>query len=105
MDWEGKKALIQSAKAMGIERYVFLSIEGCDKHPDVPLMDMKVCACTPCCPGREAAAERLLLLLLPLTCCHPFLAVMPTPACREPSRGDCRTTLTVLEGRPLNRRP
>jgi len=43
VDWEGKKALIQSAKAMGIERYVFLSIEGCDKHPDVPLMDMKRC--------------------------------------------------------------
>ena len=43
IDWEGKMALIQTAKAMGIERYVFLSIEGCQKHPDVPLMDMKRC--------------------------------------------------------------
>lgn len=43
VDWEGKKALIQTAKAMGIERYVFFSIAGCDKHPEVPLMDMKRC--------------------------------------------------------------
>jgi len=43
VDWEGKKALIQTAKAMGIERYVFFSIDGCDKHPEVPLMDMKLC--------------------------------------------------------------
>merc|ERR1719199_1721133 len=34
---------IKAAKAMGIERYVFFSIAGCDKHPEVPLMDMKRC--------------------------------------------------------------
>mmetsp|Transcript_31067 Transcript_31067/g.43042 ORF Transcript_31067/g.43042 Transcript_31067/m.43042 type:complete len:405 (+) Transcript_31067:102-1316(+) len=43
VDWEGKMALIQAAKAMGIQRYVFFSVEGCDKHPEVPLMDMKRC--------------------------------------------------------------
>jgi len=43
VDWEGKKALIQSAKAMGIQRYLFFSIAGCEKHPEVPLMDMKRC--------------------------------------------------------------
>merc|ERR1712216_600564 len=43
VDWEGKKALIQTAKAMGIQRYLFFSIQGCEKHPEVPLMDMKRC--------------------------------------------------------------
>mmetsp|Transcript_38449 Transcript_38449/g.46386 ORF Transcript_38449/g.46386 Transcript_38449/m.46386 type:complete len:413 (-) Transcript_38449:185-1423(-) len=43
IDWEGKKALIQSAKAMGIQRYVFFSIEGCEKHMEVPLMEIKRC--------------------------------------------------------------
>jgi uncharacterized protein YbjT (DUF2867 family) len=28
---------------MGIQRYVFFSIDGCDKHPEVPLMEMKRC--------------------------------------------------------------
>jgi uncharacterized protein YbjT (DUF2867 family) len=43
IDWEGKLALMQTAKAMGIQRYVFFSIDGCDKHPEVPLMEMKRC--------------------------------------------------------------
>eukprot|EP00667_Euglena_gracilis_P004843 EG_transcript_4868 len=43
VDWEGKKALIQAAKAMGIQRYIFFSIIDCDKSPDVPLMDIKHC--------------------------------------------------------------
>eukprot|EP00241_Pyramimonas_parkeae_P005882 CAMPEP_0114252466 /NCGR_PEP_ID=MMETSP0058-20121206/15853_1 /TAXON_ID=36894 /ORGANISM="Pyramimonas parkeae, CCMP726" /LENGTH=396 /DNA_ID=CAMNT_0001366405 /DNA_START=69 /DNA_END=1259 /DNA_ORIENTATION=+ len=43
VDWEGKKALIQTAKAMGVERYVFMSIKNCEKHRDVPLMDIKYC--------------------------------------------------------------
>jgi len=41
VDWEGKVALIQTAKAMGIQRYVFFSINRCDEHPEVPLMKMK----------------------------------------------------------------
>lgn len=28
-------------QAMGIQRYVFCSIFGCDKHPEVPLMSIK----------------------------------------------------------------
>eukprot|EP01023_Acetabularia_acetabulum_P047194 TRINITY_DN495_c0_g2_i1.p2 TRINITY_DN495_c0_g2~~TRINITY_DN495_c0_g2_i1.p2 ORF type:complete len:406 (+),score=56.37 TRINITY_DN495_c0_g2_i1:108-1220(+) len=43
IDWEGKVALIQSAQAMGIQRYVFFSIFNCDKHPEVPLMNIKSC--------------------------------------------------------------
>ncbi|KAL5230995.1 hypothetical protein ABZP36_029771 [Zizania latifolia] len=36
-------ALIQCAKAMGIQKYVFYSIHNCDKHPEVPLMEIKHC--------------------------------------------------------------
>mmetsp|Transcript_4995 Transcript_4995/g.10779 ORF Transcript_4995/g.10779 Transcript_4995/m.10779 type:complete len:366 (+) Transcript_4995:108-1205(+) len=43
VDWEGKVALIQSAQAMGIQRYVFFSIYNCDKYPEVPLMNIKKC--------------------------------------------------------------
>ncbi|KAF6157780.1 hypothetical protein GIB67_038248 [Kingdonia uniflora] len=43
VDWEGKVALIQCAKAMGIQKYVFFSIHNCDKHSEVPLMEIKYC--------------------------------------------------------------
>lgn len=43
IDWTGKCNFIQSCKAMGIERYVFCSIDGCEQHPEVPLMDVKRC--------------------------------------------------------------
>ncbi|KAM0883280.1 hypothetical protein ACQ4PT_031707 [Festuca glaucescens] len=43
VDWEGKVALIQCAKAMGIQKYVFYSIHNCDKYPEVPLMEIKYC--------------------------------------------------------------
>ncbi|OVA15627.1 NmrA-like [Macleaya cordata] len=43
VDWEGKVALIQCAKAMGIQKYVFFSIHNCDRHPEVPLMEIKYC--------------------------------------------------------------
>jgi len=43
IDWEGKVALIQCAQAMGIQRYVFCSILHCDRHPEVPLMNIKHC--------------------------------------------------------------
>ncbi|GMH41402.1 hypothetical protein BSKO_09312 [Bryopsis sp. KO-2023] len=41
VDWDGKKALIQCAQAMGIQRYVFFSIFNCDQHREVPLMNIK----------------------------------------------------------------
>ena len=41
VDWEGKVGLIQSAQAMGIQRYIFFSIHDCDKYPEVPLMNIK----------------------------------------------------------------
>lgn len=43
VDWEGKVALIQCAKAMGIQKFVFFSIHNCEKHPEVPLMEIKYC--------------------------------------------------------------
>lgn len=43
VDWKGKVALIQCAQAMGIQRYIFFSIHNCDKHPEVPLMNIKSC--------------------------------------------------------------
>lgn len=30
-------------QALGIQRYVFTSIFNCDKHPEVPLMNIKAC--------------------------------------------------------------
>ena len=41
IDWEAKVATIQTAAAMGISRYVFFSIDQCEKHREVPLMNMK----------------------------------------------------------------
>jgi uncharacterized protein YbjT (DUF2867 family) len=44
IDWEGKLALMQTAQAMDIQRYVFFSILDCDKYPHVPLMSIKTCS-------------------------------------------------------------
>lgn len=35
--------LFMVLQAMGIQRYMFFSIHNCDKHPEVPLMQMKTC--------------------------------------------------------------
>ncbi|RVX12069.1 Uncharacterized protein ycf39 [Vitis vinifera] len=44
VDWEGKVALIQCAKAMGIQKYVFFSIHNCDNHPEVYFTQIEVLA-------------------------------------------------------------
>ena len=43
VDWLGKVSLIQQAKAVGVERFIFFSLLDAEKYPAVPLMEIKRC--------------------------------------------------------------
>lgn len=43
IDWDGKVNLIQAAQNANIKRYIFFSVLNAEKHPEVPLMEIKHC--------------------------------------------------------------
>ena len=41
MDWDGKLALIESAKAANVKRFIFCSTQNLEQFSNIPLMEMK----------------------------------------------------------------
>ncbi len=91
VDWEAKCALIQCAKAMGIQRYIFFSIDKCDVHREVPLMDLKYCT------EQYLAASGLNYTVLRLTgFMQPLISAYAVPILEEQSVwGTSDTTRTA----------
>lgn len=91
VDWEAKCALVQCAKAMGIQRYIFFSIDKCHLHRDVPLMDLKFCT------EQYLAASGLNYTVLRLTgFMQPLISAYAVPILEEQSVwGTSDTTRTA----------
>lgn len=91
VDWEAKCALIQCAVAMRISRYIFFSIDKCDAHREVPLMDLKFCT------ERYLAASGLAYTVLRLTgFMQPLISAYAVPILEEqPVWGTSDTTRTA----------
>ena len=91
VDWEAKCALIQCAKAMGIQRYIFFSIDKCDRYREVPLMDLKYCT------EQYLAASGLDFTVLRLTgFMQPLISAYAVPILEEqPVWGTSDTTRTA----------
>jgi len=41
VDWDGKLALIESAKAANVKRFIFCSTQNLEQFSNIPLMEMK----------------------------------------------------------------
>ena len=91
VDWEAKCALIQCAAAMRVQRYIFFSIDKCEQHRDVPLMDLKYCT------EQYLAASGLNYTVLRLTgFMQPLISAYAVPILEEQSVwGTADTTRTA----------
>jgi len=91
VDWEAKCALIQCAAAMRVQRYIFFSIDKCDQHREVPLMDLKYCT------EQYLAASGLQYTVLRLTgFMQPLISAYAVPILEEQSVwGTSDTTRTA----------
>lgn len=42
IDWRGKRALLEAAKLVGVDKFIYFSVVNADKNPSIPLLDLKV---------------------------------------------------------------
>ena len=42
IDWRGKLSLLEAAKLVGIQRFIYFSVLNASKNPSIPLLDLKI---------------------------------------------------------------